>query len=188
MNALLAAAGAAVVLVAVSLDLTGVLLRAAGTATPVQRRRLLQAAGIGRLGLVFIAWFVSFALLTIPVGIVGLLGIVPVVFGVRSWHARSGHEHHVEVRGWPSALFATLAMGGDDVAAFIVLFRLREGTKVWPVGLVLVAGAVALPFVVGRFARRGPAPRTVATLARCAPGAQILVGLALIAICIARSH
>ena len=179
MSAAWAAATAAVVLVATSLDLLAVLIRAASRATPVARRRLLQGAGVARLVLLAAAWFVSIALVELPLPLVAVLGIVPLAFGIAA-QRRRGKPSHLAVTGWMSAAFTSLAMGGDDVAAWLVVIRWQVGHQTWPVAVVLVAGAIGVPWMASLLSRRG-AERVATTLGSTAPIAQIAVGIGLIA-------
>jgi hypothetical protein len=180
MSAAWAAVTAAVVLVATSLDLTAVLIRAASRATPAARRRLLQGAGVARLVLVAAAWFVSIALVELPLLLVAVLGIVPLAFGFAA-QRRHGRPSHFAVTGWMSAAFTSLATGGDDVAAWLVVIRWQVGHQAWPVAVVLVTGAIGAPWVAGVISRRRSAERVATTLGAVAPIAQIAVGIALIA-------
>jgi hypothetical protein len=168
------------VLVGTSLDLMAVLVRAASSATPPARRRLLQGAGVARLVLVAAAWFVSIALIELPLLLVAVLGIVPLALGFAA-QRRRGKPSHFAVTGSMSAAFTSFATGGDDVAAWLVVIRWQVGHQAWPVAVVLVAGALVVPWVAGLLSRGRAAEWTATVLAAAAPIAQIAVGIALIA-------
>ena len=167
-------------LVTTSLDLDAMLLHAAGAAAPATRRRILQGTAVARLALVLAAAFVSIALRDVPIDAVGLLGVVPVVFGVVAIRHR-GTRAHLAMTGWPSAVLATFAIGGDDVAAWLVVIRWQPGHTEWPVAVVLAGGAIALPWLMGVLGRRASAGGMANALGAAAPFAQIAVGLSLMA-------
>jgi cadmium resistance protein CadD (predicted permease) len=159
-----------------SLDLVAALVQAIETAGASRRRRIVEGAMVGRLSLVLAALFVALALVDVPLAVVGLLGIVPIVFAILAIrrHRASG----LAVRGWVSALVVTLTTGGDDVAASLVVLRWQVGHSVWPVVVVLFAGALAIPGLISLASRR--APGTASVLAAAAAPAQLVVGIGLL--------
>jgi len=183
-GALWVVGSAAVVVVTTSLDLAGSLVRGAGGATAERRRRILRGAGVVRVALVAVASVVSLAFVDLPVQAVGVLGLVPVAYGVMQLRRRRHAATPTAIVGWLSAGLVTLALSGDDVAAWIVLLRWQAGRWEWLVAVVLVAAAVALPLLVGSIVRNGPAERTARVLITSAAPAQIAVGTALVMISI----
>jgi hypothetical protein len=168
---------AGAVLVATSLDLAATLLRSARSDART-RRRVFRAVTFLRVALVFVAWIIAFAFRELPFGAFAVLGLVPLVYGVLGLRRRDTPPR-IEVAGATSSVVATLSLSGDDVAAWIVLLRWHSGVDTWPVTVVLVIGAVAVPWLALR-ARGVRVSRVSRTLAWAAPYAQIAAGVALV--------
>jgi cadmium resistance protein CadD (predicted permease) len=109
------------------------------------RRRVLLGYVASTLGMVVLAYAFSAAVELAPAGVLGLLGIVPLAFGLqglyRLWRpASSGGEEDGDVareRGFVAVLLVMLANSGDTFGVFVSLFAdTAEGLEVW----ILVSG------------------------------------------------
>ena len=96
---------------------------------PSRYRRVSWAQGAAMSVLVIIAAGVGTLLDVIPVRWIGLLCVAPFGFAIHAWrHRESPHEQFR--RGAITTFLVTLALGGDNVAVWIPLFRaagLRHG-------------------------------------------------------------
>jgi cadmium resistance protein CadD (predicted permease) len=108
-----------------------------------------QYFGIGTLfGLSVVASLVS---LVIPTAYVGLLGLAPIVIGIRkAWSLRNGMDASVEGAGTQGPSFVgraniatvaavTIANGGDNISIYTPLFATRSGYDVATIGGVFAA-------------------------------------------------
>jgi cadmium resistance protein CadD (predicted permease) len=96
---------------------------------PARYRRVSWAQGAAVTVLVVIAAGVGTLLDAIPVRWIGLLCVAPFGFAIHAWrHREAPHEQYR--RGAITTFLVTLAIGGDNVAVWIPLFRsagLRHG-------------------------------------------------------------
>ncbi len=89
---------------------------------PARYRRVSWAQAGAFTVLVVIAAGVGTLLDVIPVRWIGLLCVAPFGFAIHAWrHRRSPHEQYR--RGAITTFMVTLALGGDNVAVWIPLFR-----------------------------------------------------------------
>jgi cadmium resistance protein CadD (predicted permease) len=89
---------------------------------PARYRRVCWAQGAAVTVLVIIAGGVGTLLTAIPVRWIGLLCLAPFGFAIHAWrHRQSPHEQFR--RGAITTFVVTLAIGGDNVAVWIPLFR-----------------------------------------------------------------
>lgn len=96
---------------------------------PARYRRVSWAQAAAVTVLVIIAASVGTLLDVVPVRWIGLLCVAPFGFAIHAWrHRESPHEQFR--RGAITTFLVTLAIGGDNVAVWIPLFRsagLRHG-------------------------------------------------------------
>jgi len=101
-----------------------------------------QYAGVSALyAISAIAALIS---LIIPPAYIGLLGLAPIVIGMRKlynpWHIRKNEEERsssTEAHGRRLAVAAvTMANGGDNIAVYTALFATRSGYEVPAIGIV----------------------------------------------------
>jgi cadmium resistance protein CadD (predicted permease) len=89
---------------------------------PERYRRVCWGQAAGVLTLVVIAAGVGTLLTAIPERWIGLLCVAPFGFAIHAWrHRQSPHEQFR--RGAVTTFIVTLAIGGDNVAVWIPLFR-----------------------------------------------------------------
>jgi cadmium resistance protein CadD (predicted permease) len=164
-----------------NLSLTSAQLAAA---RPGRARSIVK----GQLGaatlVVVLAALCGTALLGVPTSSVGLLGLVPITFGLREL-VRWGREHRIGVNDpterWPLAggfitsALVTIGASADNLAVYIPLFRrvtvvggLLAAAELIVLDLLLCACAVGAgrhPRVVRGIARGGPVARPLLYLA-----------------------
>jgi cadmium resistance protein CadD (predicted permease) len=146
----LALIGQAVVLF-ISTDLDDVFVLLAFFADPRFRTRQIVAGQF--LGIAVLYTFSvagSYLSLVVPPGFVGLLGLVPIVMGLKSaWELRASPVANSPVtsevktpigRANVAAVFAmTIANGGDNVSVYIPLFAVRSTSAIAIMGAVFAA-------------------------------------------------
>jgi cadmium resistance protein CadD (predicted permease) len=85
-------------------------------------RRVSWAQAIGVTTIVVIASGVGSLLAPIPLRWVGLLSIAPFAFAVHAWRRRTSPREQFR-RGGITTFMITMALGGDNLAVWIPLFR-----------------------------------------------------------------
>jgi cadmium resistance protein CadD (predicted permease) len=132
-------------------------------------RRIAFGAVAGFALLVGVSAVVASALGSIPTRWIGLLGLVPLVLGVRGlWalrrpEARSGTPRWPIAGGFITAALTTIGSGGDNLAVYIPLLRngnLTGGLAIAGVLMALDLALVGVAIVAGRH------PRTLGGLER----------------------
>jgi cadmium resistance protein CadD (predicted permease) len=89
---------------------------------PARYRRVSWSQAVAVLILVVLAASVGEVLSAVPLRWIGLLCVAPFAFALHAWrHRRSPHEQFR--RGAITTFLVTLAIGGDNVAVWIPLFR-----------------------------------------------------------------
>ncbi|MGR6320950.1 cadmium resistance transporter [Micromonospora soli] len=164
---LAAAAGAALVFAATNLDdivvLTVFFVAARGTGRPRPRDIVAgQYLGIGAL--VAVAVVAAAGLLVVPDPWTGLLGLLPVVLGVRALLTRSADDEPPAVVGSLLGVAGvTIANGADNIAVYVPVFRSLDPATglVW---LLVFAALVAVWCAVA--ALLGGHPRVVGLVGR----------------------
>jgi cadmium resistance protein CadD (predicted permease) len=164
---LAAAAGAALVFAATNLDdivvLTVFFVAARGSGRPRPRDIVAgQYLGIGAL--VAAAAVAAAGLLVVPDPWTGLLGLLPIVLGVRALVRRSDDDEPPAVVGSLLGVAGvTIANGADNIAVYVPVFRSLDPAAgvVW---LLVFALLVALWCTVA--ARLGGHPRVVGLVGR----------------------
>ena len=137
---------------------------------PVERaRRIAAGQVIGFALLVAVAAAAAAVLFEFSAAVVGLLGLVPLAIGVKGLiglrRAPDGSEDaagsgrfkaadRAVGRSFTAAAFVTIGAGGDNLAAYIPLFRVGGSTNVVAIVAVFALGEVAVTAVV---LERGPA-------------------------------
>jgi cadmium resistance protein CadD (predicted permease) len=126
---------------------------------PLDRaRRIAVGQVIGFTLLVLAAGGAAAVLYEFSAAVVGLLGLVPLAIGVRGLFrvqgtvraapgARTATRRAVG-RSLPAAALVTIGAGGDNLAAYIPLFRVSGTTNIVAILLVFAAGEVALTAVI----------------------------------------
>ena len=158
-------------------------------AAPAERsKRIALGQVIGFVVLVVAAIAMAVLLFEIPTRIIGLLGLVPLSLGVRGLLGLRHPEGRSRVarRAIGSGVFAaaviTIGAGGDNLAAYIPLFRVARFAGTAESLLVFALGEVLLTLFVLR-AGRHPRVRDAVTaigvfaapLLYCAIGVLVLV-------------
>jgi cadmium resistance protein CadD (predicted permease) len=134
---------------------------------PVERaRRIAAGQVIGFALLVAAAAAAAAVLFEFSAAVVGLLGLVPLAIGVKgliglrrapdgSWAdaGRFKAADRAVGRSFTAAAFVTIGAGGDNLAAYIPLFRVGGSTNVAAIVAVFALGEVAVTAVVLRGGR-----------------------------------
>ena len=158
-------------------------------AAPVKRAgRIALGQVIGFVVLVVAAVGMAILLFEIPTRIIGLLGLVPLALGLRGLLALRHAEGRSRVsrRAIGSGVFAaaviTIGAGGDNLAAYIPLFRVAGLAGTAESLLVFALGEVLLTLFVLRAGRHPRVRNTVtavgvfaAPILYCAIGVLVLV-------------
>jgi cadmium resistance protein CadD (predicted permease) len=147
---------------------------------PLDRaHRIAAGQVIGFVAIVCIAAAAAALLFEFSPAAVGLLGFVPLAIGARgliglldrpgpadtptqSGRRRRPAAERAVGRSLTSAALVTLAAGGDNLAAYIPLFRQGGASKLTAIALVFVVGEVGVTAAV-LAAGRHPRARTVMT-------------------------
>ena len=148
---------------------------------PLERaHRIAAGQVVGFAVLVAVAAAAAALLFEFSAAVVGLLGLVPLAIGVRGLvglcavarrrRGRRGARPRAETpspakpeqravgRSLTAAALVTIAAGGDNLAAYIPLFRVGGATNVGAIVAVFVVGEVLVTWLVlagGRHPRRG---------------------------------
>jgi cadmium resistance protein CadD (predicted permease) len=183
---------AAVAFVGTNMDNTLMAMALVAGAPPERAHRIAAGQVIGSVVLVAVAAAAAALLFEFSPPVVGLIGLVPLAMGVRglvgmrSRASRIDQEERVARRAVGRSLTAatlvTIGLGGDNLAAYIPLFRVGGGSKVAAFSLVFVAGEIAVTWLVltgGRHPKaRGVMTRLGAVavpILLCAIGVLIMV-------------
>jgi cadmium resistance protein CadD (predicted permease) len=157
-------------------------------AAPAKRARRIAAGQVCGFCLLVIAAIGMAALLfEIPTRIIGLLGLVPLVIGVRGLiglrhpESRSRLAKRAVGSGFVAATLVTIGAGGDNLAVYIPLFRAARVAGTIETLLVFALGEMLLTLFV-LFAGRHPRLRAAvdavavfgAPLLYCAIGILVL--------------
>ncbi len=131
---------------------------------PLERAHRIAAGQVfGFALLVAVAAVAAAALFEFSAAVVGLLGLVPLAIGVkgvvglRRAAVRSGEDmgsrrskaaERAVGRSFTAAALVTIGAGGDNLAAYIPLFRVGGATDILAIIFVSVLGEVAVTAVV----------------------------------------
>ncbi len=153
------------------------------------RRRVLLGYVASTLGMVVLAYALSTAVELAPTRVLGLLGIIPLAFGLqglyRLWRPRPAEGADGDVvgeTGFVAVLLVMLANSGDTFGVFVSLFAdTAEGLELW-----ILTSAVAMAAAYAVLARwlvsHAGAARTIQRIARVVlPFLLIAIGLYILA-------
>jgi cadmium resistance protein CadD (predicted permease) len=142
--------------VGTNIDNALVTLAMVAAAPPERARRIATGQIIGFALLVAAAGATAIALFEISPKLVGLLGLVPLLQGIRGLFMLRHPErrHALSARavgaGIVTAGLITLAAGGDNLAVYIPLFRVAGVTSIVSIVVVFALGEALLTvFVLG---------------------------------------
>jgi cadmium resistance protein CadD (predicted permease) len=147
---------AAVTFVGTNVDNAIVTTAMVATAPPERSRRIATGQVLGFVILVLGALATALLLFEIPTRVIGLLGLVPLALGIRGLIGLRHSESRARVarRGVGSGLIAatliTIGAGGDNLAAYIPLFRVARLRGTIGTLLVFAVGEVILTLLVLR--------------------------------------
>jgi cadmium resistance protein CadD (predicted permease) len=137
---------AAVAFMGTNIDNALVAVAMAAAAPPERVRRIALGQALGFVIVVVVAAATALVLFEFSTRLIGLLGLIPLVLGVRGLLLlrRADHRTMLARRAVGSGVIAatmiTIASGGDNLSVYIPLFR---------IGGFAVLGSTALVFVVG---------------------------------------
>jgi cadmium resistance protein CadD (predicted permease) len=158
---------AAAAFIGTNVDNALVTVAMVAAAPPERASRLALGQAIGFLVLVVVAGATAIALFELSTRVIGLLGLVPLALGLRGLSAlrhRAGASRvsrRAVGSGLTSAAVVTIGAGGDNLAAYIPLFRVAGPTSVSATVFVFVVGEVLLSLLILRVGLH-PRTRTVA--------------------------
>jgi cadmium resistance protein CadD (predicted permease) len=138
------------------------------TAPPHKAHRIAAGQVIGFCTIVIVAVATAIALFDVPTRAIGLLGLVPLIIGLRALIAlrhRAGHERAARRAvgsGLISAALVTIAAGGDNLAVYIPLFRADRGDSRIVTAIVFVAAEALVTWFI-LWAGRHPKSRSLTT-------------------------
>jgi cadmium resistance protein CadD (predicted permease) len=158
------------------------------SAPPEKAKRIAYGQAFGFVVIVIVAVATAIALFDVPTKAIGLLGLVPLVLGIRGLIALRHAEGRERVarRAFGSGFFAaalvTMGAGGDNLAVYIPLFRVAGGVGRGATAFVFLVGEVLLTLFI-LSAGRHPRTRAITThigviaapLLYCAIGVLVLV-------------
>jgi cadmium resistance protein CadD (predicted permease) len=138
--------------------------------TPTERsHRIAAGQVVGFVVLVGASLAAAAVLFEFSARVVGLLGVVPLAIGLRGLIAlrhqgvpgkrvgrRPAPADRAVGRSLTAAALVTIAMGGDNLAVYIPLFRVGGATRLGVIAVVFALGEVAVTAVVlagGRHSR-----------------------------------
>jgi cadmium resistance protein CadD (predicted permease) len=157
---------------------------------PVERAHRIAAGQVlGFCVLVGVAAAAAVLLFEFSTAVVGLLGLVPLSIGVRGlvglrrtkhgpdeatgagsggartrWRARDPAAQRAVGRSFTAAALVTIAAGGDNLAAYIPLFRVGGSTRLGAIAIVFTLGEVLVTALVLWGGRHPSARSTMARL------------------------
>jgi cadmium resistance protein CadD (predicted permease) len=166
---------ATVAFVGTNVDNTVVTMAMVGGAPMERSRRIAAGQVVGFVLLVLAALAGAAVLFEFSARVVGLLGLVPLTIGVRGLvglrpgarEKRTGPRPRAEDRAVGRSLTAaalvTIGAGGDNLAAYIPLFRVGGATRLGAIAVVFALGEAAVTALVLAGGRH---PRTRAVMGR----------------------
>ncbi len=172
---------AAVAFVGTNIDNTVVTMALVAGAPPERAHRIAVGQVVGFAVLVLLALAASAVLFEFSTAVVGLLGLVPLSIGLRGLvgprRNRAASDATATVapkrrrlrpadravgRSLTAAALVTIGAGGDNLAAYIPLFRLGGATNLAALALVFVVGEAVVTWLVLAGGRH-PKARSVMT-------------------------
>jgi cadmium resistance protein CadD (predicted permease) len=196
---------AAAAFVGTNID-NGAVTMAMVAGAPLQRAHRIAAGQVfGFAVLVAVAASAAALLFEFSAAVVGLLGLVPLAIGIRGlvglarapaageddtappptgvrrrWRLRP--EQRAVGRSFTAAALVTIAAGGDNLAAYIPLFRVGGGANIGAIAVVFVAGEALLTWGILAGGRHPKARRALLRIGHvavpillCGIGVLILV-------------
>ncbi len=154
--------------VGTNIDNVVVTIAMVATAPTHKAHRIATGQVIGFTTIVVVAAATAIALFDVPTRAIGLLGLVPLLIGVRGLielRHHAGHERAVRRAvgsGLISAALVTIGAGGDNLAVYIPLFRADRGDGRLVTALVFVVGEVLATWFI-LWAGRHPKSRALTT-------------------------
>ncbi len=132
-----------------------VTLAMVAAAPPERARRIAAGQILGFTALVIASGATAIALFEISPRLVGLLGLVPLMLGLRGLFLLRRHEQRDVTRravgsGIIAAALVTIGAGGDNLAVYIPLFRVAGAENIAVIIGVFVLGEVILTLFVLR--------------------------------------
>jgi cadmium resistance protein CadD (predicted permease) len=148
-------------------------------AAPEERsRRIALGQVVGFVVIVIVAAAAAIALFEFSARAIGILGLVPLLLGLRGLIALHHPEERNRVanravgRGVIAAALITVAGGGDNLAVYIPLFRVAGVGGLSSIAVVFIAGELLLSVLV---LRAGGHPRAQAIFTRVGVAATPLL-------------
>jgi cadmium resistance protein CadD (predicted permease) len=154
---------AAAAFIGTNVDNAVVTVAMVAAAPPERASRLVLGQATGFLVLALAAGATAIALFELSTRVIGLLGVVPLALGLRGlWALRhregpSRTSTRAVGSGFTAAALVTIAAGGDNLAAYIPLFRVAGPTSVSATVFVFVVAEAVLSLLILRV---GLHPRT----------------------------
>jgi cadmium resistance protein CadD (predicted permease) len=149
---------AAAAFVGTNIDNTLVTMALVAGAPEDRARRIAVGQVIGFVVIVLVAAAAAALLFEISPKVVGLFGLVPLAIGVRGLielrapgqlaARREKVAQRAVGRSLTAAALVTIGAGGDNLAAYIPLFRVGGAARLTAIALVFVAGEVLVTFLV----------------------------------------
>jgi cadmium resistance protein CadD (predicted permease) len=126
------------------------------TAPPERSTRIAAGQVLGFAVLVVVAIAMALLLFEVPTRVIGLLGLVPLALGIRGLIGLRHSESRERVAGRAvgsgllAATLITIGAGGDNLAAYIPLFRVARVRGTIGTLLIFAVGEVLLTLFVLR--------------------------------------
>ena len=187
---------AAVAFVGTNIDNTVVTMALVAGAPPERAHRIAVGQVIGFTVLVLMAAAAAAVLFEFSPAVVGLLGLVPLTIGLRGLvglrkHPRGPDDAAAATgrrrrqpadravgRSLTAAALVTIGAGGDNLAAYIPLFRVGGATNLSAVAAVFVVGEVVVTWLALAGGRHPKVRRVITRLGRAAvPALLCAIGL-----------
>lgn len=151
---------------------------------PRRHERAMTAQVIGVLSLIVIAGGVGTALGEIPLRWIGLLALAPLALAYHAWRTRSHPARNVK-RGAITTFVVTIALGGDNLAVWIPLFRADGLHRALLTGGIFVLSDVALVSLARLLVNR---PRVIEWAAKTSPIATPILYVILAVVILWQCH
>ena len=145
-----------------------------------QRVRIAMGYAIGVLLLTLISAFTASGLQLLPEQWLRLLGLIPILTGVRACFAHDSEPASAR-SDLSSAILITLGNGADNLGVYVALFAQSQFNAVLLSAAVFLLMAVLWSFLAGRIAGL-PALRRLIAHRALVPAALILLGLCILII------